>query len=329
MSKGIGKLIRLGIARETNRGTAESAATYWIPHIDFDIFDKRQYVNDEASVGVIEDSVNASIVKEWAEGSLKAPIGDKSFPLVLYSILGSLSTADNPDTDPTVKDHTITVGQSAQHQSLTIFKDDPLAAQDYKYALGVIQQLEIRYELGKFLEFTAGFKSKKGATATLTPAAPSENKFLPQHLTFKLASAQSGLDAAAATVIKALTLKINENVEDDDVLGSKEPADFLNKQFAIEGTLEAIWQNITDFQNAALAGTLQAMRIDLKNTDVTIGAAANPQIKIDLHKVSFQEITAPVAIHEIVKQTLSFKGHYHTTDAKMITTVATNTAASY
>src|ERR1700681_4535284 len=37
------------------------------------------------------------------------------------------------------------------------------------------------------------------------------------------------------------------NVEDQDVLGSVNPADFLNKEFAVEGTLECIYQNNSDF----------------------------------------------------------------------------------
>jgi len=329
MSKGIGRLLQIGIARETTRGTSPAAATYWIPHSEFDFFEKDTKIADEQTRGVIEDSVGQSIVKKWAEGSLKAPIGDKHFPLLLYSILGTLATTDNADTDPSVKDHTISVQQGAQHQSLSLYVDDPLGGQDYTHALAVLASLEIAYEQGKFIDYVANFKSKKGATATLTPSTTAENRFLPQHLTFKLASTQAGLDAAAAVVIKSLSLKIDQNIEDDDVLGNAAPADFLNKHFMIEGTLEAIWQNESDFKNAALAGTVQAMRIQLKNTDTIIGAAANPEVKIDLHSVVFREITRPVRINELVKQTVAFKAHYNTTDSKMATIVCTNTVASY
>jgi hypothetical protein len=228
-----------------------------------------------------------------------------------------------------VYNHTITVQQGSQHQSLTLFLDDPLAGQDYKHALGVVSSLEISYEQGKFIEYNATLKAKKGTAATLTPSTTSENRFLPQHLTFKLASNLAGLDAAAATVIKSLKLKIDQNTEDDAVLGSLSPVDFLNKHFAIEGTLEAIWQNETDFKQAALAGTAKAMRIDLTNTDVTLGAASNPRLKIDLAKVIFKEITRPIVLNDIVKQTLSFKAHYSTSDSKMVEILATNTVTSY
>jgi hypothetical protein len=329
MSKGIGRLLQFGIAKETVRGTPESAASYWIPFSELDFNEKFTLVEDDQSRGIIEDTVGQSKVKEWAEGSLKAPIADKHFPLILLSILGSLSTGANADGSGTIKDHTITVSQSSQHQALSLFLDDPLAAQDYKHGNGAISSLEIHYELNRFLDYTLGLKAKKGATATLTPSATTENRFLPQHLTFKLASSYSGLGAASAMSIRSLNLKIEHNLEDDDVLGSTAPADFLNKQFSIEGTLEATWNNETDYKTAALATTAKAMRIDLVNSDVTIGSAANPRIRIDLAKVIFKEITRSIKINDIVRQTLAFKAHYSITDSLMISALATNAVASY
>ena len=329
MSKGIGRLIQFGIAKETVRGTPEATATYWIPFSELDLNEKFTLINDEQSRGIIEDAVGQSKVKEWSEGSVKAPIGDKHFALLLNAVLGTLSTGANADASGTVKDHTITVAQSSQHQALSLFIDDPLAAQDYKHGNGAITSLEIAYELNKFLEYTLNLKSKKGLTATLTPSATTENRFLPQHVSFKLAANYAGLAAASTMNIRSLTLKVEQNIEDDDVLGSVAPGDFLNKQFMITGTLEALWQNETDYKQAALATTAKAMRIDLKNTDVTIGTAANPEIRIDLAKVIFKEITRPVKTNDLVRQTLSFKAVYSITDTLMVSALVTNLVTSY
>ncbi len=328
MSKGIGRLFGVGIAKETSRGTPISSASFWIPFGEAAVEEKDQKVTDEQSFGVIEDSLGQSIVKQWAEVNIKAPIGDKHFPLLLFAALGGLSTGANADASGNVKDHTITVAQSAQHQSLTVFLKDPLASADYKHALGVVESLEIEYQLGKFLEYSASLRAKKGTSASLSTAYAAENRFLPQHLTFKLASTLAGLGAASATNIRSLKLKISKNVEDDDVLGSVAPNDFLNKEFMIEGELEALWNDET-FKTLALAATPQAIRLDLKNTDATIGTAANPQIRIDLAKVVFKEITRPIKINDLVKQTLSFKAHYSASDTKMITILVTNLQASY
>ncbi len=329
MSKGIGRLFQVGIARETTRGTAISSAAYWIPFSELALEEKDTKVVDDMSYGVIEDTQGQSIIKQWAEGKLKAPIGDRHFPLILYSVLGSLSTGANADGSGNVKDHTITVGQTAQHQSLTYFLDDPLASADYKHANGVATSLEINYEMGKFLEYSLNIKAQKGVSTTNTPSTTAENRFLPQHVTFKLASSYSGLGAASAQIIKSLSLKFDNNIEDDYVLGSVAPADFLNKQFMIEGTLEAMWQNESDFKTFVLAGTSKAMRIDIVNSDVTIGTSANPEIKIDLAKVVFEAVTRPIKVNDMVKQTLNFKAHYSQTDTKMVQIVATNLITSY
>lgn len=328
MGKGIGRLISFGIKKEGTRGTAESAADYYIPFSEVALEEKDTKILAEQAIGVIEDSIGMDIVKQWAEGNVKCPIYDKSFGLFLLSVLGSVNSALKGG-ESVVYNHTFSVLQNAQHPSLTMFLDDPLGGQDYKHALGVVSSIEIAYELGKYIEVTVNFKAKKGATATLTPSITVENKFLPQHLTFKIAANQAGLDAAGAVIIKNARITINQNIEDDDVLGNIAPADFLTKQLSIEGSVEAMWQNESDFKTATLAGTAKALRFDLLNSGVTIGTASNPQLKVDLHKVTFKELTRPIKINDFILQTVSFKAHYDTATSKMITAILTNLATSY
>jgi hypothetical protein len=326
--KGIGRLFGVGIAKETSRGTAASSAGFWIPFSEGAAEEKDQKIINDQTIGVIEDSTGQSIVKQWSEITIKAPIGDAHFPLLLYSFLGSMANATHSG-ESAVYDHTITVAESSQHQSLTTFLHDPLGSADYKYANAVADQLEIDYVLGQFLSYSASLKAKKGAGASsFSPSYTAENRFLPAHLTFKLATNLAGLNAASATQIKSLKLTITKNLEDDDVLGSLSPNDFLNKQFAIEGEVELLWNDET-FKTLALAATPQAVRLDLVNTGVTIGSASNPELKIDLASVIFTEITRPFKVNDLVSQTLKFKAHYSASDAKMVSILATNTQASY
>lgn len=329
MSKGIGRQISFGVAKETVRGTPESAAAFWIPFEELDIAEKDEKALDEQSNGLREDSTQQIIIKQWGELSGKFLIGDKSFPLVLLSTLGSLSTASNADGSGTIKDHTITVAQNAQIQALSLFVDDPLGGQDYKHGLGCVDSLELAYEQGKYIGYTLKMMSKKGVTASNTPAVSNENRFAPQHLTFKLASTQAGLGAASPVVIKSLKLKFSNNLEADTVLGSLAPADYLARKLTIEGEVEAIWQNETDFKTFTLAGTQKAMRIDLTNSDVTIGTSANPKVVIDLYKVIFSELSRPFKVNDVIRQSLQFKVHYSVSDSKMINITATNAQTSY
>lgn len=328
MSKTIGRFIQFGIARETTRGTAETAASFWIPWDELSIDEKDERVLSDQTRGLLETTVGESIVKQWAEVELKAPISDMVFPLFLYAMCGTLTTTDNADSNAAVKDHTVLVQQGIQHQALSLFVDDPSAGQDYKFALGTITGLEIMYEQKKFLSFGATFKAKKGATATLTPATTTENRFLPHHVVFKIATTQAGLTAASATVLKSANISFKPNVVDDDVLGSIAPADFNNTGFEVEGTIELMFDDETE-RTLALAASVRALRFDMINTDVTIGAAANPSIRIDFHSVTFRPVTRAIKQGDYVTQTIAFKAHYNTTDSKMLTIVGVNIQASY
>lgn len=327
--KGLSRLVQFGIAKETTRGTSEAAASFWIPWKDLSMDEVQEEVLNQEAYGVIEDTFSRDITKQYAKGSLTAPITDKHFALILFNLLGSLSTASNADGSGTVKDHTITVAQTSQHQALSLFLDDPVGAQDYKFALGMIESLEISYELGQYITYKIDFKAKKGGTATLTPATSTENRFTHKHVVFKLAANLAGLGAASAATIKSFKLKIKTSLEDDFVLGSVDPADFLNKSISIDGSLTAFWQNESDYKTAFLANTAQAMRIDIQNTDVTIGTSAKPLVRIDLAKVYFNQLGRTFKLNDIVMQDLSFKAVYSSGDSKAITCLVTNLQTSY
>lgn len=329
MSKGIGRLNTLGINRETQRGTATGTPAFMIAWAEVDLEDKDLRAVDDMTYGVIEGSAGESIVKQWAEASIKAPIGDKHFPLLLYSTLGTLSTVVGTATG-TPCTHTITVQEGAQHQSLSLLLDDPVGGQDYIHANCVVAELEIAYERENFLSYTATLKGQKGAQASVTPIAVSENRFLPQHVVFKLATTQSGLTAASAIALKSASLRISQNIQDDDVLGAVAPVDFLTKNFTIEGELEATFQNETDFKTNSLTGTARAMRLDLINTSAVIGTGStNPSLRIDLNKVVFQPISKPLRNNDIITQRVSFRAHWDSATSTMVTITAVNAQTAY
>src|ERR1700722_5115182 len=104
--KGIGRLLGVGIAKETTRGTAASSASFWIPFSEGSSEEKDERVVNDQTIGVIEDSVGQSITKQWSEVMIKAPIGDGHFPLLLYSFLGAMANGAHSG-ESAVYDHTI------------------------------------------------------------------------------------------------------------------------------------------------------------------------------------------------------------------------------
>jgi hypothetical protein len=397
MSKGIGRLIQFGVAKETTRGTAQSSATYWTPWNDLTLDEKKDFAVDAQSYGVIEDSTNLTQTKKWAQGSLAGNLLDQSFGLLLYSMLGTLTSHSTHSGETIVYDNIFNVAESAQHQALTLFLHDPLSGKDYSHANGVIEKLEISMALKKFVEFNASVKALAGASqSSFTPSTTTENRFVAQHLAAKFALNSAGIagtltatGTAASTVnvtacsinaqtnlkvgmgvtgtnvpanttvaaivsstaftlsaattgavgtmtftpvtipLKSAKVTINANVEDQEVLGNLAPADFLNKEFAVEGQLECIWQNNTDFKDQFMGPYPLAIRLDVKNTDVTIGTAANPELILDMPSCTIQDLGRPFKVKDLVYQNIKFKAVYSLSDTYMLKATLTNVSNGY
>ena len=328
-NKIIGRQFQFGVSKETTRGTIPASVAFWQPFTDLSFDEKKKFAVENQAYGLIEDSVGQMQVMRSAEGSCQGDVGDQTIGLLLLSLLGT----DTPTThagETIVYDHALTVQESTQHQSLSFYIHDLASGQDYAHANGMVEKLEISYEINKFISFNASLKAKTGATeSAYTVANVTENHFVPQYLTFKTASAYSGLSAATAIKIKSAKITISQNIEEQQVLGSLDPADWLNKQFKVDGQIEAIWQNEADFKTAFMAGTPQALRFDLKNTDVIIGSTTNPELLIDFAKVYFTELSRPVKVGDFIYQTIKFSATYSVGDALMMKATLTNLKASY
>jgi len=319
-----GRKYQVGIGKESSRGIAV-APSFWLPKEDVTVDNKKQYVNNDSSLGVIHDSNDARIVKEWSEGEIMGKVRDKSFGLLLFGSFGSVSSALH-DTETLVYDHTFSVANTNAHQSLTLEVKNEL--EHLKYALGVVSSLKITAVVGKFVEFACAFKAKKGSASANAVVYTSENEFISKHATLKLASDLAGLDLASAVNIKSFEISINKNIEEHDALGSTEPVDYANKEFSVDGNIEAVFEDTETFKSVFESGTLKATRIDIKS-DAVIGSASNPELKIDLASVSLQDWSRKSGNNDIVTQTIKFKAHYSLADAKMIEAVLTNLQENY
>ena len=430
--------------------------------MDLTLDEKKEFAVDDAAYGIIEDNIGLTQVKKWAAGSIRGNFPDQTAGLLLYSLFGGYAVVAH-GAEGAVYDHTFSIGESAQHKSLTFFLHDPLAFVDYSHANGVVEKMEITMALKKFIEFNATVLALSGvAQSAFTPATTSENKFVAQHMTALfspqiagLVKAQSATGTAATTTavtalsistdllsvgmfvigtnitagttiaaivsnsaltlsgastgsasamyfgtlrasgtasstihvtsltvittaklrvgmtvmglnipagatiaaivsstafdlsvastgavadmvfggapvaLKSAKVTINQNIEAQEVLGSIAPADFLNKEFSVEGTFEAIWQNETDAKTAFMAAAAQAMLISVVNTDVTIGTAGNPTLNITLAQCTFKDLGRPYKVKDLVYQTISFKASYSTPDTTLGSVVLTNTIATY
>jgi len=323
MATQIGRLINVGIGRETARGTAQASATYWIPKVDFDYNPRADYVVNESGLGVIDGRSDAKVVEKVGEGSFGGIVYDKDFGLLLAACLGTWSSSVISDAAYT---HSFTRLNTNTHPALTIFHKDSNV--DEKFALGMLNQLTLNCVLKDFVKYTAGFLSKVGATTSSTPSYIAENPFLATHVTVKFAATTAALATASATAVRAINLTINKNVEDWLNLGSSEPTDIVNKALSVTGDLELLFDDTT-IRGYVLDGTQKACLITIQNSDVLIGTASRPKLEITLAPMSFRDWGRATGQNDVVTQTVAFDGNFGLTDSKTLSIQLVNAVASY
>jgi hypothetical protein len=72
-----------------------------------------------------------------------------------------------------------------------------------------------------------------------------------------------------------------------------------------------------------------AIRLDIKNTDVTIGTARNPELILDMPKCTIQELGRPFKVKDLIYQNVKFKAMYSVADTLMLKATLTNIVNGY
>jgi len=323
MTRISGRLVSAGIARETERMTGENAATFWVPKTTFDFNPKTEYAVNASSLGVIDGRSDAKVVELLGEGSFGGIFYMSSGGLLLYSVLGSLSSSVVTDSAYT---HTISRLNTNQHPSLTIFEKS--TNQDVKYAGAMINQFTLNCALKDYVRYTAGFMSKTEASASSTVAFSADKAFLAQHITVKFATTVAGLGAASAISIRGINLTFNKNVEDLPALGSVDPADIVNKNFLANGDMSMTFDDET-YKDYVLDGTKMAMLVTIDNTDDLIGDTATPKLEFTFAPMSFKDWGRGIGNDDIVTQTIGFDGNFGFTDSMTVSATLRNETVSY
>lgn len=322
--KYIGRQIDLGIGRESSRGVPV-APTYWVPRVDMSFDDKVMVARSDAGVGSLADSEEAFVTTKFGSGEITGEIRSDSFGLFLYSLLGSLSTTGPTDSAYT---HSFTLSDSIQHQSLTLTVVDPNQTDQYRNC--VVDSIEINSELDQVVKFRISFMGMTSKGASATPNYNNEYKFTKKHAKVKVAANIAGLSAATVLSLKSLTLSFNQNTIIDDVLGTAEPEDVLNRSMSIEGTLKLNYEDET-WKEYMRNNTDRSLQIALVNNDKVIGAGTNPSLTLQFPKVDFLQWEPDNSNNEIVTQTVTFKANEDVTnDQRIISSCQlVNTVTSY
>lgn len=183
---------------------------------------------------------------------------------------------------------------------------DPVAP--YKFPMGTIKKIKLKYEQNKYIDLNIDFVANKGvADGALTPNFTQEYYLVGKHANVLIADLIGGLDAGTQLSVRSLDIEIDLKTEEEYCLGSTSPVDFLNTLVSVAGSIETTYQNETEFKNLALNGTTKALRIKAINNDVTIGATSKPTFNLDLGKIKFTEWAKKKGNNEVVTQTCKLK----------------------
>ena len=285
--------------------------------------DKVTKVRSALSYGTINAFGNQSLVaQKWAEGSLEGDVMDKAFGILLLATLGTVNSASFNGAYK----HTYTLQEDNQHDSLSLRIDEPSG--DLLFALAMIDKMELDFKPDDVVTFKVDFKSKSSAGSVESATYVAQNKFLGRHLAFKVATDTTGLTAASAISLKSLKLVFTKNLMLDQALGTVQPEDILNKQFQVTGTIELNLQDRT-YANYMLDASYKAVRMDLVNTDVTIGTT-NPAFRLDLSRVEFDAWEPKRENDSIASQKIEFNALYDITNSNVINDCyLVNAIASY
>ncbi|MDF1498518.1 MAG: phage tail tube protein [Patescibacteria group bacterium] len=272
-------------------------------------------------------SQGSTVVQRMAGGDLEFNVRSESIGYLLKSLLGAVASVVK---ETTAYNHTFTVlPTDPQFPSISLALAQS-GQQDYAYNGAIVKSIELKTPVDDLVNAKVEFIAKDEAEHTdFTPAFQADDYiFRPQDITIKLATNLAGLDAANAINVKELELSIDNSARPQQCLGSVTPTDNIAQMIEITGNIVLDYEGDT-YHDLVVAGTYKAMRIELKRTDITIGASSNPTIQIDLAKVSFEANNPDRPIEDIVRDSLDFVAHYSDTDSKAITVVVTNEMTAY
>lgn len=320
MGKYIWRKVNIWFGKEATRGTAV-APNLRCPKASLDFEDQSEKVIDESSIGVIEDSFDWHVVKQRAEWNFECNVYANAIWYILLNLFGSVATTGSSGEYT----HEFSVDETNQHQSLTIGLADD--TQDRQFPLAMIDSAEITAETWNFVTISSDFRSKKWNDATLTPSYSNDFALLWKHVQVYLADDLSGLDSASSIQATQVTLTINKNLEDVDVLGSVQPLDFCNTFFNIEWSMELLRDDAT-YKNIYMDGVKKAMRIEIVDNDTTLDTW-HPTLTFDLANVIMTEYAKAQDNNSLIRQTLTFRWLYSMNDNSMITAKLINSQSAY
>lgn len=324
----LGENIKLGVGKESTRGTAVAPAM-WIagrvPTSIKTVLEKALIKESKGSRAMSQDSV---ITSQRVEGELEFNVRNASIGYLLLSLLGSVNSVESADSG--IYDHTFTVDVDEPQAPTLTTAISRGGGQDYQIPRTVISSIQLSMVQGDVVYATAGFLGEvENEVSDYSPAfATDDHLFTRQNVSVKFANDVAGLSGASAKCLTEINLNISNSARPKVCLGSLTPQDIIALLIDVNGSFKMDYVDKA-FYDLYKAGTPQAMEITITNDAVDIGASSNPEIKITLPKVSFEGYDEDRPIDDITNEGIDFVAHYDNDEAEQIEVVVKNEETSY
>lgn len=323
MSEIIGREIQFGVATEATRGTPESAADKWLRKVVANVAERAKHAIDDTTRGRFEDGEGRRVVQKFVEGDVSGLVQADVLGWLLSNIYGVVVSTQVAGS---VYSHVFTLKQNSQHQSLTLFTKDG-SVQQLKIANAMINTLEIAATVEDYVRFTASFAGGAATDNTDTPSYDTEYDFIARDIVVKIADSEAGLAGASATKLKDLSVKWDQGLILDHVVGAYTPDDIYNSRLTIEGNFTLNFDAET-FKDLYLANTAKYMSITITG-EADIGSGNFPTITILLYKVQFMDWNRTGGANDLVTQPISFRAFYNPSDSKQSQVTLKNLTSAY
>lgn len=318
-----GREIEFGVATEATRGTAETAADKWMRKVTANVVERATHALDDTTRGRLEDGEGRRKVQTYIEGEVEGVLHVDVLGWLLSNLYGVVVTST---VTGSVKSHVFSLGQNIQHPSLTLFAKDG-SVQQRTFSNAMINTLEITASIEDYVRFSAGFIAKEAAANSDTPSYDTEYDFVPRDIVIKIADTEAGLSGATAIKAKEVSLKWDQGLLRDHVVGAYTADDIYNARMLIEGSFTMNFSDTT-YRDLYLGNSAKYMQITITG-EADIGSGNYPTITTVLNKVQFMDWNRSGGPNELVTEPVSFRAFYNPTDAEQSTTTLKNLTASY
>jgi hypothetical protein len=319
----VGREIEFGVATEATRGSAKAAADKWLRKVTANVVERATHAVDESTRGRLEDAEGRRVVQKYIEGDLEGPVHVDVIGYFLSNIYGVVATT-NPAGS--VYQHIFTLGQNIQHPSLTLFAKDG-SVQQLVYDNAMINTLELSVSQEDYVRFSAGFLAAVAADNSDTPSYDTEYDLVARDVTVKIADSEGALSGADAIKVKDLSIRWDQGLLRDHVVGAYTADDIYNSKLMIDGNITL---NFTDetYKDLFLGDTAKYMEISIVG-ETDLGSGNYPTITILLNKAMFNEWNRSGGANELVTQTLGFRAFYNPSDSQGSKVTIKNLTSSY